>query len=88
MIDYGKVRSAVKPEPITIDDFSVWESTDIREVNEPGTDEMTGFSGYEYQFKQYEKDEFILAQAAKNDSLSAEVTSLELAMVEVYELGL
>lgn len=88
MVDYGKVRSTVKPDPLVIDDFSVWESTDIQDVNEPGTEEMPGFVGYEYQLKQYEKDEFILAQAAQNETLSGEVTSLELAMCEIYETGI
>ena len=77
MVDYGKVRSTVKPDPLVIDDFSVWESTDIQDVNEPGTEEMPGFVGYEYQLKQYE-----------NETLSGEVTSLELAMCEIYEAGI
>ena len=34
MTDYGRVRSTVKPEPIVIDDFSVWQNTDIQEVSE------------------------------------------------------
>ena len=49
---------------------------------------MPGFVGYEYQLKQYEKDEFILAQASQNETLSGEVTSLELAMCEIYEAGI
>ena len=34
MVDYGKVRSTVKPEKIVIDDFSVWQHTDIQEISE------------------------------------------------------
>ena len=33
MVDYGKVRSTVKPEPIVIDEFSVWQHTNIQTVS-------------------------------------------------------
>ena len=63
MVDYGKVRSTVKPESIVIDEFSVWKHTDIQEVSENvGTDDE--FIGYEYNMIQYTKDEFILDSKA------------------------
>lgn len=34
MVDYGRVRSTVKPESIVIDDFSVWRHTNIQEISE------------------------------------------------------
>lgn len=34
MINYGKVRSTIKPEPIVIDEFSVWQHTNIQPVSE------------------------------------------------------
>lgn len=34
MVDYGKVRSTVKPEPIVIDEFSVWQHTNIQDASE------------------------------------------------------
>ena len=36
MVDYGKVRSTVKPDEIVIDEFSVWQHTNIQEVSETG----------------------------------------------------
>lgn len=85
MVDYGKVRSTVKPESIVIDEFSVWKHTDIQEVSENvGTDDE--FIGYEYNMIQYTKDEFILNQAAENVSLSQQVTDMQLALCEVYEM--
>ena len=36
MVDYGKVRSTVKPEPIVIDDFSVWQHTEAAHNAELG----------------------------------------------------
>lgn len=85
MIDFGKVRSTVRPEPIVIDEFSVWENTNITEVSENvGTEGE--FVGFEYDQKQYDKNEFILAQAQANASLDAQITDAQLALVELYEM--
>lgn len=65
MVDYGKVRSTVKPDPIVIDEFSVWVHTDIQSVSENvGTENE--FVGYEFSMKQFDKDEYIQAQATAN----------------------
>lgn len=85
MIDYGKVRSTVKPEPIVIDDFSVWQHTDIQEISE-NIGEENEFVGYEYGMIQYTKDEFILNQAAENEALQQQITDTQIALCEVYEM--
>ena len=85
MVDYGKVRSTVKPESIVIDDFSVWQHTNIQEVSE-NVGEENEFKGFEFNMVQYTKDEFILQQAAENVSLSQHVTDMQLALCEVYEM--
>lgn len=65
MVDYGKVRSTVKPDPIVIDEFSVWVHTDIQSVSENvGTENE--FVGYEFNMKQFDKDEYIQAQVTAN----------------------
>lgn len=65
MVDYGKVRSTVKPDPIIIDEFSVWVHTDIQSVSENvGTENE--FVGYEFNMKQFDKDEYIQAQVTAN----------------------
>lgn len=68
MVDYGKVRSTVKPESIVIDDFSVWQHTNIQKISE-NVGEENEFVGYEFNMIQYSKDEFILQQAAQNAEL-------------------
>lgn len=68
MVDYGKVRSTVKPESIVIDDFSVWQHTNIQKISE-NVGEENEFVGYEFNMVQYSKDEFILQQAAQNAGL-------------------
>lgn len=85
MIDYGTVRSTVKPEQIVIDDYSVWEHTGITEVSE-NVGEENEFIGYEYNMKQYTKDEFILAQSEANTEPEESLTDTQLALCEVYEM--
>lgn len=75
MIDYGKVRSTVKPESIVIDDFSVWQHTNIQEVSE-NVGEENEFKGFEFNMVQYTKDEFILQQAAMNQELNSLVNTM------------
>ena len=70
MVDYGKVRSTVKPEPIVIDEFSVWQHTNIQAVSENVGEEN------EYNMIQFTKDEFILQQAAHNAELGELVNTI------------
>lgn len=75
MVDYGKVRSTVKPEPIVIDEFSVWQNTNIQAVSE-NVGEENEFVGFEYNMIQFTKDEFILQQAAHNAELGELVNTI------------
>lgn len=85
MINYGKVRSTIKPEPIVIDEFSVWQHTNIQPVSE-NVGEENEFMGFEYEMIQYVKDEFILNQAAEKEVLQQQITDTQLALCEVYEM--
>ena len=63
MKDFGRVQSTVKPEPLIVDDFSVWVHTDIEPISiTVGEDE---FNGFEYNMVQYDKDEYIQQMAEK-----------------------
>lgn len=77
MIDYGRQRSTVQPEPMILDEHSVWIHTDIQAVEETVGEEV--FSGYEFDMVQYTKDEYI-------SKLDDQLTDTQLALVEVYEL--
>lgn len=66
MKDFGRQRSTVRPDEMVIDEFSVWVHSDIQEVSEPGIDDQEGFTGYEFNMVQYDKDEFIMQQAKMN----------------------
>ena len=75
MVDYGKVRSTVNPDPIVIDEFSVWQHTNIQAVSE-NVGEENEFVGFEYNMIQFTKDEFILQQAAHNAELGELVNTI------------
>lgn len=86
MIDYGRIRSTIKPEEKVIDDFSVWINTDIQEVEVTHEDD----THIEYEFNQvrYSKDEYIKIIDDKNAQLESQVTDTQMALVEVYEMVL
>ena len=86
MIDYGKQRSTVKPEKLELTETKVFVSSNIKEVNEPGADEQPGFTGYEFDLLEYDKDEYIKLQAEKNADLENEITQAQVAMCEIYEM--
>lgn len=86
MIDYGTVRSSVSPDPIVIDDHSVWVHADIRPYTEQ-TDQGEE-KGFEYTMKRYEKDEYIRMMDEKNADLEDQVTSTQIALCDVYEMML
>lgn len=86
MKEYGKVHSTKQPKQKVIDDYSVWVVSNITPVSEPGTDEIPGFEGYEYDLTQYSKDEYIKMIDDKNTSLDEQITQAQEAMCEIYEM--
>ena len=84
MIDHGIVESNTLPEALVVDEFSVWEATDIEEFQtevETG-EETVPVVHYRYQLKQYTKDDYILSTIKQN-----QVTS-DLAIAELVEMML
>ena len=73
MIDYGKQKSTVRPEELELTETKVFVSSNITEVNEDVTDGQPGFTGYEFDLIEYDKDEYIKIQAEKNESLQNQV---------------
>lgn len=83
MIEHGKVRSTVSPEPILVDEFSVWVCSNITSIEEDNGEES--FTGFEYDMVQYDKDEYIKIMTETNQNLGEQVTDLQVALVEIYE---
>lgn len=86
MKDYGTQRSTVEPLELEITDSKVFVASNIAEISEDGTDEEPGFSGYEFDLIEYEKDEYIKLQAEKNAELEEELTETQVALCDVYEM--
>ena len=84
MIDYGIVRSTVKPQEKVIDEYSVWINTNIKEVNV--SEEEVERIEFEFNQVQYSKEEYIKIMDEKNLSLESELTDTQIALCEVYEL--
>lgn len=57
-----------------------------RRFLKPGTDDQEGFTGFEYNLVQYDKDEYIKMIDDKNSSLEQQMTDTQVALVEVYEM--
>lgn len=83
MIDYGTVRSTIKPNKVEIDEYSVWVNSDITEIVVQSEDE----SHTEYEFNQlrYTKDEYIKMIDERNTTLESQLTDTQLALCEIYE---
>lgn len=86
MINYGKQRSTVKPEELELTETKAFVSSNVKEVNEPETDGPPGFTGYEFDLIEYDKDEYIKIQVEKNTDLENEITQAQVAMCEIYEM--
>ena len=86
MIDYGTQRSTVKPLELELTETKVFVASNITSVNEPDTEDQPGFTGYEFDLVEYDKDEYIKLQAENNAALEQQMTDTQLALCEVYEL--
>lgn len=83
MIEHGKVKSTVAPEPLVIDEVNVWVHSNIVPVEEVVGEET--FKGFEYDMIQYDKDEYIRIMAEQNKTLGSQMTDTQLALIEIYE---
>lgn len=83
MIDYGAVRSTVKPDAVEIDEYSVWVNSDIKEIDVQSEDES--HTEYEYNQIRYTKDEYIKLIDERNSTLESQLTDTQLALCEIYE---
>ncbi len=68
MVDYGRIRSTVRPEEQVVDEFSVWVNTDIQEVKVDHDGDV--HTEFEFNQVQYSKDEFIEMISEQNKELN------------------
>ncbi len=74
MTDYGTVQSAVRPEGLVIDEYSVWVNTEITQTA----------AGFEYNMVRYSKDEYIKLMDEANQKAQADLEYI--AMMTEVEL--
>lgn len=86
MKDLGIVQSTEKPSDVDIRETKVFVASDVKEVKEEETDGRPGFSGYSYNLKEYDKDEYIKDLHDKNTELEDETSQVQIALTEVYEM--
>ena len=80
-----KVRGTLRPNEIEIMGDWVLVATNIT----PYEEVIDGYTrtGYEYDCKQYSKDEYLLYLARENAKLQQDIIDTQLALVELYEAG-
>ena len=84
MTDYGITRSMVEPEAIEITETMVYVSTNIHQIQVDIEGDV--HTEYEFNLQGYEKDEYIKMMKEQNDALEEDLTSTQLALVDVYEM--
>lgn len=80
MKDFGRVRSVDRPQEIEITSTSVFIASNINPYTEI-IEEKT-YTGYEYDYKQYSKDEYISLLTEENAAAIAELQE-ELAATKI-----
>lgn len=83
MIDYGTVRSTIKPNKVEIDEYSVWVNSNIKEIEVQS--EVESHTEYEFNQVRYTKDEYIKLIDERNTTLESQLTDTQLALCEIYE---
>lgn len=78
MKNYGKVYSTARPEEITITNTSVFIASNIT----PYTKEIEEHiqQGYEYDYVEYTKDEYLLQQSTQLTSLAEELAAAKILL--------
>ena len=80
MKNYGKQRSTVKPQEVELTETIVFVASGIVPVDESGTEEQSGFVGYEFNLLEYTKDEYIREMSEKNKALSEQMETTQEAI--------
>ena len=78
MKNYGKVYSTTRPQEITMTNTSVFIASNIT----PYTKEIEEHiqSGFEYDYVEYTKDEYLLQQSAQLSSLTEELAATKILL--------
>lgn len=84
MKSYGKTRSTDAPLKVEVTASKVFVASNIEEVTVE--DEQGTRIEFQYDLTEYEKDEYIKMMDDRNETTEAELTDVQLALCDVYEL--
>ena len=79
MINYGRVKSSMRPQEIEITSDKVFIASNIQEYQDTVDDKT--INGYQYDYISYTKDEYILLMAQNNSDIVALRDELEAAKI-------
>ena len=79
MVNYGKIKGSICPNEIEMTANKVFIASNIKEYAE--TIDGREVSGYQYDYKEYTKDEYILQMAQNNADITALREELEAAKI-------
>ena len=95
MTEIKNVRSTIKPEPMVMDEYSVYINENIREIEVSYDTEDTEHTEYEFDQTIYLQREYIALLAEKNDEQqrqlaeqTQQLSDTQLALCELYEASL
>lgn len=78
MKNYGRVRGSINPAAIEITKNAVFVASNVQEYTETIEDKVV--SGYEYDYIQYDKDEYIQVLAARANALEEELQATKILL--------
>lgn len=79
MINYGRVKSSLRPQEIEITSDKVFIASNIQEYQDTIDDKT--INGYQYDYISYTKDEYILLMAQNNSDIITLREELEAAKI-------
>ena len=85
MNNYGKVYSSTQPQEIEITNNAVFLASNVKPYTKNIDDHIQ--EGYEYDYVEYTKDEYLLKLTNDNKELQQSILDTQLALVELYEGG-
>lgn len=75
---HGKVRSSTRPQDIEITDTAVFVATNIQPYSKV-IDDYT-YNGFEYDWTEYSKDEYLIQQGTQIASLQEELSAAKILL--------
>ena len=84
MKNHGQTRSTTEPLAVEVTASKVFVASNVEQITVQ--DQSGERTEYQYDLMEYEKDEYIKMMNDRNETTEAELTDVQLALCDVYEL--